>query len=211
MLFNDASEAYGTWHSCATCHGGDGRADGLNWDLLNDGMLNAKNTRSLLFAHETPPSMATGVRFDAEEAVRSGIYYVQFARPMSRKTEAINAYLKAREPIPSPYLVDGKPGAAAIRGQAVFQRAGCAACHAGERFVDSRRHHVGTATAEEPRGRFDTPTLLEVWRTAPYLHDGRAETVREVLTTFNPDDRHGRTADLREDELCDLIEYVLTR
>jgi len=73
------------------------------------------------------------------------------------------------------------------------------------------RHNVGTGTPEEPRGRFDTPTLVEVWRTAPYLHDGRAKTIREVLTTFNNDDRHGCVSNLTEDELSDLVEYVLTR
>ena len=34
----------------------------------------------------------------------------------------------------------------------------------------------------------DVPTLAEVWRTAPYLQDGRAATMREVLTTYNPED-----------------------
>ena len=210
-LFHDASHAYGRWHSCATCHAGDARTDGLNWDLLNDGMLNAKNGKSLFLSHETPPAMATGVRADAETAVRSGILYVQFATPTTKNAEAIDEYLKSLKPIPSPHLVDERPSAAAMNGRKLFHEAGCAQCHAGERFVDSRRHNVGTATEEEPRGRFDTPTLVEAWRTAPYLHDGRAVTIREVLTTFNEDDRHGRTSHLTEHELSDLIDYVLTR
>jgi YVTN family beta-propeller protein len=211
MLFHDASEAFQSWHSCATCHGGQARVDGLNWDLLNDGMLNPKNGKSLLLAHRTPPAMATGVRADAETAVRSGIYYVQFAIPTTRKAEALNAYLRSLEPVASPYLVHGHPSEAAENGRRIFVEAGCASCHAGELFTDLQRHNVGTATEEEPRGRFDTPTLVEVWRTAPYLHDGRATTIREVLTKFNPDDRHGRTSSLTEDELSNLIEYVLTR
>jgi len=211
MLFHDASHAFQNWHSCASCHGGDARADALNWDLLNDGMLNAKNTRSLLLAHETPPAMATGVRANAETAVRSGILYVQFAIPTTRNAGAIDEYLKSLEPVAGPYLVDSHLSEAARNGQKLFQETGCAQCHAGERFVDGQRHNVGTATAEEPRGRFDTPTLVEVWRTAPYLHDGRATTVRDVLTTFNEDDRHGRTSHLTEDELSDLLGYVLTR
>ena len=54
----------------------------------------------------------------------------------------------------------------------------------------------------------DTPTLAEVWRTAPYLHDGRAADLRAMLVEHNPGDRHGRTSDLSERELADLIEYV---
>lgn len=211
MLFHDASPSFQTWHSCASCHSGDARACALNWDLLNDGMLNPKNTKSLLLTHQTPPAMATGIRADAETAVRSGILYIQFAIPRRATTEALNTYLKSLEPVPSPHLVKSQVGAAATRGATVFQTAGCAQCHAGPLYTDGLRHRVGTATEEEPRGRFDTPTLVEVWRTAPYLHDGRAETIRDVLTTFNPDDHHGRVSSFSENELSDLIEYVLTR
>lgn len=211
MLFHDASHSFQTWHSCASCHSGGARACGLNWDLLNDGMLNAKNTKSLLLTHETPPAMVTGVRANAEEAVRSGIYYIQFAVPRRPIREALNAYLKSLEPVPSPHLVEGRMSEAAMRGAVLFETAGCVTCHTGPFFSDGLRHRVGTETEEEPRGRFDTPTLVEVWRTAPYLHDGRAETVRDVMTTFNRDDLHGCVSTLSEAEIADLTEYVLTR
>jgi hypothetical protein len=54
-----------------SCHP-DGRSDRLNWDLLNDGVGNPKNTNSMLLAHQTPPAMSEGVRLTAEAAVRSG-------------------------------------------------------------------------------------------------------------------------------------------
>ncbi|HEY5914869.1 MAG TPA: YncE family protein [Verrucomicrobiae bacterium] len=57
FFFNDAGICFQGWQSCATCHPGGGRVDGLNWDLLNDGIGNPKNTRSLLLAHKTPPAM----------------------------------------------------------------------------------------------------------------------------------------------------------
>jgi len=211
MLFHDASHSFQAWHSCASCHSGDARVCALNWDLLNDGMLNAKNTKSLLLTHQTPPAMATGVRANAEEAVRSGIYYIQFTAPRRPMREAMNAYLKSREPVASPYRVEGRVSEAATRGAQVFHTAGCAQCHAGALYTDGLRHRVGTETEAEPRGRFDTPTLIEVWRTAPYLHDGRAETVRDVLTTFNPNDKHGHISTLSENDIADLVEYVLTR
>ena len=50
--------------------------------------------------------------------------------------------------------------------------------------------------------------MREVWRTAPYLHDGRAATMEEVFTRFNPEDQHGYTSDLSPQELKDLVEYV---
>ena len=62
MLFNDATLSFQGWQSLRSCHSDDGRVDGLNWDLLNDGIGNPKNTRSLVWAHRTPPAMSTGVR-----------------------------------------------------------------------------------------------------------------------------------------------------
>jgi cytochrome c peroxidase len=53
--------------------------------------------------------------------------------------------------------------------------------------------------------------LTEIALTAPYLHDGSAQTLEEIWTVFNPDDKHGRTNDLTKDELNDLIEYLRTR
>ena len=45
--------------------------DGLNWDLLNDGIGNPKSTKTLLYSHATPPAMISGIRADAETAVRA--------------------------------------------------------------------------------------------------------------------------------------------
>jgi cytochrome c peroxidase len=73
-----------------------------------------------------------------------------------------------------------------------------------------KNHNVGTGDGMEAETEFDTPTLIEGWRTAPYLYDGRAATLRDVLKTFNPDDTHGITSDLSDEALDDLAEYVLS-
>ena len=57
---------------------------------------------------------------------------------------------------------------------------------------------------------FDTPSLRGVWHTAPYLHDGRASTLREVLITHNPTDQHGQTSHLSEVEVYDLVAFLLS-
>jgi len=67
-----------------------------------------------------------------------------------------------------------------------------------------KTHDVGTGKDLDKDQRFDTPTLVEIWRTAPYLYDGRAYTIEEVLTTFNPGDKHGVTSNLTEAEIKDL-------
>jgi len=210
MYFNDAQLCFQRWQSCASCHP-DARADGLNWDLLNDGMGNPKNTKSMLWAHRTPPAMITGVRDSAEVAVRSGIRFIQFAVRPEEDARAIDAYLSSLEPVPSPFLVQGELSPAAQRGKRIFERADCASCHAPPLFTDLSSYDVGTGTEREQGQAFDTPTIVENWRTAPYLYDGRAATMMEVLTTFNQGDRHGRTSDLSEEELSDLVEYILSQ
>jgi DNA-binding beta-propeller fold protein YncE len=213
FLFNDASICFQNWQSCASCHSSDGRVDGLNWDLLNDGINNPKNNKSLLMAHQTPPSMAHGVRADASAAVRAGIKFVLFANRPEDEAAAIDEYLKSLQPVPSPYLVNGKLSAAAERGKALFfdDSVGCAACHPPPLFCDLKLHAVGTlGKFDKASDWFDSPTLLEVWRTGPYLHDGSAPTIRDVLTTHNPNDQHGRTSHLIPEQIDDLAEYVLS-
>ena len=211
MLFNDASLCFQQWQSCASCHPGGGRADALNWDLLNDGIGNPKNTKSLLLAHKTPPTMITGVRDLAETAVRAGIKHILFATYDEEDAIAIDEYLKSLKPVPSPYLVKGRLSNSARRGRKVFDKAGCASCHMGPLHTDLQKYDVGTGKGLDKDVEFDTPTLVEVWRTAPYLYDGRATTMKEMLTTHNPGDKHGRTSNLTEIEIRDLAQFVLSQ
>jgi len=211
MLFNNASLCFQKWQSCASCHPGGGRADALNWDLLNDDIGNPKNTRSLLLAHKTPPAMAAGIRPDAETAVRSGIRHIQFAVRPEEDAVAIDEYLKSLKPVPSPYLVNGRLSRAARRGRKIFEKSGCVKCHPSPLYTDLQKYDVGTDRGMDKGVKFDTPTLVEVWRTAPYLYDGRAATMKEVLTKHNSGDKHGVTSSLTENEIGDLAEFVLSQ
>jgi len=210
MLFNDASICFQRWQSCASCHPGGGRVDALNWDLLNDGIGNPKNTKSLLLSHKTPPSMITAVRESAEAAVRSGIKHILFATCPEEDVVAIDEYLKSLKPVPSPYLVNGKLSKSAQRGRKIFNKAGCSSCHAGPLYTDLQKYNVSTGKDVDKDVEFDTPTLVEVWRTAPYLFDGRAATIKEVLTTHNLGDKHGMTSNLTDNEIRDLAQFVLS-
>jgi cytochrome c peroxidase len=185
--------------------------DALNWDLLNDGTGNPKNNKSLLLVHRTPPAMSLGVRETAEMAVRAGIRHILFTVQPAEVAESMDAYLKSLRPVPSPYLVNGRLSPAAERGQKVFQRAGCAECHPPGLFTDLNHYDVGTlGPYDAPKDAFDTPTLVEIWRTAPYLHDGSAATLNEVVTTRNEGDLHGKTSTLSSQEIDELCEYLLS-
>ncbi|MBL7043378.1 MAG: cell surface protein, partial [Pirellulaceae bacterium] len=211
LLFHDATICYQNWVSCASCHP-DGRGDSLNWDLMNDSVGNPKNTKSMMLAHETPPAMAEGVRASAEVAVRSGLAHILFADRPEEEATAIDAYLKSLRPVPSPYLVDGQLSPAAKRGHKLFhsERVACHRCHPAPKYTDLRAHNVGTRRRNEYTDRFDTPTLIEVWRTAPYLHDGRYLTVKELLVEGTHGLRGNRSSELTEQDIDDLVEFVLS-
>jgi YVTN family beta-propeller protein len=210
MLFNDASLCYEHWQSCASCHSSDARVDGLNWDLQNDGIGNPKNVKSLLLAFETPPVMSMGVRADASAAIRAGIKFILFTNQPPEIPAAIDAYVRALKPVASPELVHGKLSTAAQRGKILFEspEVGCSRCHAPPLFTDCKPHNVGTGKFDETSDQFYTPTLIEAWRTAPYLHDGSAATLREAVTIHNRNGRRGSTTQLAADQIVDLVEYL---
>lgn len=213
LYFHDARLCRQGWQSCASCHPGEARADGLNWDLLNDGMGNPKNTRSLLLAHKTPPTMSLGVRETAQSAVRSGLEHILFTLQPPAVANTIDSYLKSLKPVPSPHLLNGRLSPAARRGKRLFHspETRCAQCHPPPLFTDLRPHAVGTGgPLDRDTDTFDTPTLIELWRTAPYLHDGSTPTLRDVLTFANKNDQHGLTSHLTADQILDLCEYLLS-
>ena len=211
MLFHDATICYQHWHSCASCHP-DARADGLNWDLRNDGVGNPKNTRSMLLAHRTPPAMSRGIRASAEAAVRAGLEHILFTRRPDADAAAIDEYLKALRPVPSPRLTAGRLSPAARRGKQLFEsdRVGCHKCHSGPLYTNGLMHKVDTRGAYDVGDRFDTPTLVEVWRTAPYLHDGRYTTIRELIAAGQHGKTRGQVDKLTGDQIGDLVEFVLS-
>ena len=211
MLFNDATVCFQHWQSCASCHP-DARIDALNWDLMNDGLGNPKNVRSMLLAHKTPPSMSVGVLENAEAAVRSKISHQLFTVPHKEDAAAIDAYLKSLRPVPSPYLVRGKLSPAAQRGKKLFfdTKINCAKCHPEPLYTDLKRHDVGSRGKYDRNDEFDTPTLVECWRTAPYLHDGHFLTVKELLTDGKHGSPNGELDNLSPQQVDDLVEFVLS-
>lgn len=118
-------------------------------------------------------------------------------------------------------------------------RAGCARCHVPPLYTDSRLpglggagpatllpgdfltpqgflvHDVGTLKASSGQRQgdtlrgIDTPTLKGIWETGPYLHDGSAASLGEVIGAANPDDRHGGTSHLDAREKEQLVAFLL--
>jgi cytochrome c553 len=134
--------------------------------------------------------------------------------------DALAAYVASLSAIEeSPFLnADGTLTADAEAGKAIFESTGCTGCHSGTRLTDSApgvRHDIGTITVasgkrlgstEDPIVAIDTPTLLGLWATAPYLHDGSAATLQEAILAHNSSALAGAT--FTGTELDQLATYL---
>ncbi|PCK08064.1 MAG: hypothetical protein COA42_11030 [Alteromonadaceae bacterium] len=109
---------------------------------------------------------------------------------------------------------DGSLTADAVAGKVIFESHNCTSCHGGAAYTDSpqgMRHDVGTISSNSG-GRLggnelngiDTPTLLGIWNTAPYLHDGSAATLEDVLSNAG----HGGTDILSASQRSQLAAYL---
>jgi cytochrome c peroxidase len=149
--------------------------------------------------------------------------------------KAIAAFERTVLSGPSPfdkYMAGDKTAmsAAAIRGLRVFNgKAQCRTCHKGPIFSDQSFHNVGVgmdrpdpdvgreAVTKDPRdrGKFKTPTLRNVALTWPYLHDGSAKTLEEVVEFYDRGGVQNPTLDifispigLSADEKADLVAFL---
>jgi YVTN family beta-propeller protein len=138
----------------------------------------------------------------------------------SKDLDALAVYTNSFTFTLSPHVpAPGKLSPEAQRGKALFSDAtvGCAKCHSGPYYSDStltkpyKLHDVGTGSddpGEKMGPKYDTPTLLGVYRAPPYLHHGKAKTLRDVLTTCNKEDRHGKTSHLKPGQIDDLVAFL---
>jgi hypothetical protein len=209
IYFHDATRCFQHWHSCATCHPDGGRVDGLPWDFLRDGIDNGKDVISLVNLPHTPPYNRLATRPDSRYCIESGVLGSHQVVPDPADVDDLLAYVGSLAAEVNPNLP--KFAEAAQRGKTLFEgKADCASCHPSPYFTDKRTHNVGVTSANERSARYDTPSLVEAYRTAPYYHDGRAATMREALTEHDTERRHGNLSKLIPTEIDDLIAYVLS-
>ncbi len=146
---------------------------------------------------------------------------------LSDDLDALAAYVSSLDTFPrSPWRPgDGELSADALAGEELFLQPerGCVTCHPPPLYTDSQwlgpgqplLNDVGTLTDAsglrlgQTLLGLDTPSLLGLHHSAPYLHDGSAPTLRAVLVDRNPDDAHGVTSDLSAAELTQLERFLL--
>ncbi|MBM4062823.1 MAG: hypothetical protein FJ265_17270 [Planctomycetes bacterium] len=208
LRFNDGRICFENWLSCASCHEENGTMDSLNWDLINDGMGNPKNAKSLHNGMFEPPAMWSGVRKDQDAGTMAGQRFLGFL-PDQRVQAALMEFLGRPPRAPNPHR-NADPELLR-RGEQVFLRARCDVCHVPPAYTDLKMHDVGLrgfTSRVDFRARFDTPSLIDCYRTAPYLHDGRAPTLLSLFTEHNDGNGHGLTRGLSPIELDELVVFL---
>lgn len=217
--------------TCASCHAGGGH-DGMTWDITNmgEGLRNtlslngASGTRfgnlhwSANFDEVQDFEIQIEQLNEGEGLIPGKTFggtdspLTHISAGLSPDLDALAAYINGlgKDRVGrSPYRTyAGALTEAAERGQQVFNDLGCASCHSGEAYRDGQSHDVGTITAASGNrlggslSAIRTPSLIELWDSAPYFHDGSAETLEEVFTRGTHQQSFTGTQE------ADLIEFI---
>ncbi len=221
---DDPRLARDQWIACNTCHF-EGEHDGRTWIF---GFAGPRNTTTLHGMIQTYPlrwSAEWDEAADSEFAIRreqfgagliDGDMHGTLSDPntgRSYELDCLAAFVDSLT-MPENRFSGTLDGDAVQRGKDLFNDpvVDCGRCHRPPYFTDFSTHDVATADGPGERlgPEIDTPTLRDLYRSAPYLHDGSAATLHEVLTSANSGDQHGVTSHLSELDLQDLVAYMLS-
>jgi YVTN family beta-propeller protein len=220
---DDTRMAKDQWIACATCHFGGG-ADNVNW-FFPDGL---RNTPSLIGATDTGPFHWSGNLDeiqDVEDTIRklqggTGLVFgssnclpscdtAEKNAGRSSDLDDITAYLSSLKFSTAYQKSNYKNEIESIsRGRELFfdKNVGCSDCHKPPFYMDNKNHMMpqGNLTSNS----LNTPSLTRLSISSPYLHDGSARILSEVLTSAPSNSAHGVQEFLTLQQLVDLIAFT---
>jgi len=224
-IFHSANNTFHRQFSCHSCHP-DGHVDGLTYDIEPDGIgVSPVDNRTLRGILDTAPFKWEGTNPSLQRQCgpRLAVFFTRIQPFTPEQLSALESYICTIPRPPNRYRPLGAElTEAQRRGKAMFERTmtndgrvipkenRCVTCHCPPLYTDRQRHDVGTKLKYDRESEFDAPHLNNIYDSAPYLHNGIAETLEEIWTVHNPNDRHGVTNDMTKDQLNDLIEYLKT-
>jgi len=224
-LFHSANITFHRQFSCHSCHP-DGHIDGLTYDIEPDGIgISPVDNRTLRGILDTAPFKWEGTNPSLQRQCgpRLAVFFTRIQPFTPEELSALDNYICTIPRPPNRYRPLGAELTdAQRRGKKMFERTmandgrvipkqnRCATCHFPPLYTDRNRHNIETKLQFDRESEFDTPHLNNIYDSAPYLHNGIAETLEEIWTRYNPNDKHGVTNDMTKDQLNDLIEYLKT-
>jgi YVTN family beta-propeller protein len=224
-IFHDTNITFQNQFSCHTCHP-DGHVNGLTFDIEPDGIgAGPVDNRTLRGILDMAPFKWEGTNPSLQRQCgpRLAVFFTRLRPYTPAELAALDEYICTIPRPPNRYRPLGAELTdAQRRGKAMFERTRtndgrvipslgrCVTCHFPPLYTDGLVHNVGTRMWLDETGDFDVPHLSNIYNSAPYLHNGIAETLEEIWTRYNPNDEHGVTNDMTKDQLNDLIEYLKT-
>ena len=223
-LFNNAGHTFQNQYACYTCHP-DNHEDGLVYNMAAKDMgRNVTNTQSLREIGGTAPFKWNGKNQTVykQDGMRFSTVLTRTEQFSYDDLDALVAYIVTGIKYP-PNLMhnpNGKLTASQLRGKEIFDRSvdnfgnvipennRCITCHPPPLYTNLKLADVSTLAATDDPILFDTPHLNDIYASAPYLHDGRAETLEEIWTIYGQDDKHGYVNDMTKMQLNDLVDYL---
>jgi YVTN family beta-propeller protein len=223
-IFHSAEFTFVRQFSCHSCHP-DGGVDGITYDIEPDGLgINPVDNRTLRGINDTAPFKWTGKNptLKRQCGPRLAAFFTRIDPFKPEQSEALERYIVTIPRPPNRFRTGQEFTPSQRRGKRIFERGydnsgniippdhRCIICHTPPYYTSRELSNVGTASLIDTHETFDVPHLNNIYATSPYLHDGRASSLEEIWTIYNPNDTHGLTNDLTKDQLNDLIEYLKT-
>lgn len=223
-LFTWAGKTFQGQFSCRSCHP-DGHVDGLNYDFDGDGVGdNLLDNRSLQGLAGTWPFKWNGKNPSLK--VQCG---PRFAKVLMRtdpfdgqQLDDLTRFVESMPPARTRHVQDMAWTPARERGRQIFFATKtsegaeipvgrrCFTCHRPPLYTNRSKTSVGTRGPRDATDEFDTPHLLGISASAPYLHDGRAKSLEEMWTLYQTNDLHGVSSYMSKQQLNDLVEFLKT-
>lgn len=226
--------------SCSSCHF-DGSHDGRIWDISNlgegrrntidlrgkagmkHGMLHWTGNFDEVQDFDNQITALNGASgFAIDRKLKNHPQFRKSKAGMHKDLDALAAYVSSLSEYPkSPYKTpEGEMTIKAIKGRQHFIDLQCYTCHSGPTYTDSKLrnlHDVGTKGAfsgQRLNGEltgFDTPTVISIANSPPYLHDGSAKTLADVFSARSGKEAevHQRAQRLSEVEFQELIAFLM--
>lgn len=198
--------------ACASCHP-DGSQDGQVW-IVPQGPRQTPLLAGRLA--DTAPYGWNGEFETMEQKISFTIEHNLGGQGLTApQLAALQAWLL--KGLPEPQVTTAPLTADQEAGKALFEsvEVGCGSCHAAGIGTDGSSHDVGTVSELEKnltqfgaKPLYDTPSLRAVGATAPYLHDGSAATLAEVLEKTKG--KMGHVETLTDAQKLQLIAYLQT-
>ncbi len=205
--FFNAKLSHESWMSCHSCHT-DGHTNNGLADTLGDGEFgDAKRVPTLRGVWSTGPWAWNGSQHQLHGQIQKSLTSTMHSFQLDEDLVTdLTAYVTKLERPPSVAVARGEGPHPTIEYQSreVFEAVGCSACHNG--FTSYTTDDVFDVGLRDDHGnsRFNPPSLSGVSQRDRLFHDGRANSIKDVLIRFE----HPKGAALSEAERKILVEFL---